>query len=195
MNNFGNPEAPNDKDLTMALTNDTTEPSKRCRQRCEAQDQVLMSTSSSYPNRQTFPYRDDFCLIMKKVVRVCNDTFRKQAFANRYGTKIQCSEILNAYTGPSQMCQGEFADVQDIKDNEKIVNFIHEYAQKNIAVVKLFIRDPYYTNIKSDVAVTLTSFLGNAGGLMGLCMGFSLVSAFELVYHLLYSLSKCCTRS
>ena len=198
MNDFGNPNAtrPDGKsyDLTKAHTNDSTDPNATmiCRQRCESQEQMLMSTSSSYPNRQTFPYRDDFCLIMKKVIRVCNDTDRKKAFANRYQSSISCEELLKAYTGESKMCQEDYADVQDIKNNEKIVNFIHEYAEKNIAVVKLFIRDPYYTNIKRDVEITTTSFLGNAGGLMGLCMGFSLVSAFEGVYHIFNSFMKCC---
>ena len=72
MDNFGNPNTTINGvsyDLTIADTNETEivwifpEPiSKTCKQRCESQEQTLMSTSSSYPNRQTFPYREDFCL-------------------------------------------------------------------------------------------------------------------------------------
>ena len=32
--------------------------------------------------------------------------------------------------------------------------------------------------------------MANTGGLLGLCMGFSLVSAFEILYHLLISICK-----
>ena len=33
-----------------------------------------------------------------------------------------------------------------------------------------------------DEKVTITSFVANVGGLLGLCMGFSLVSVVEMVY-------------
>ena len=71
---------------------------------------------------------------------------------------------------------------------------LDHYAKRNVAVIKLFIRDPYYTNIKKDVAMSTISFLGNAGGLLGLCMGFSLVSAVEWVYHFLNWLIRGCHR-
>ena len=64
-----------------------------------------------------------------------------------------------------------------------IQNFIQEYSEQNIAVVKIYIKDPYYTNIKREVAMTFTSFIGTAGGLVGLCVGLSFISIFELFYH------------
>ena len=203
MDNFGNPNTTIggvSYDLTKADTNETLDfgffrlpINKTCKQRCESQEQTLMSTSSSYPNRQTFPYREDFCLIMKKVARrVCKDDQRKKAFENRYKDSITCQQILNAHEGGAQMCQKEFPETDDVKNNKKIVDFIHEYSEANIAVVKLFIRDPYYTNIKRDRAMTFVNFLGNAGGLVGLCMGFSLISAIEWVYHFFNFIVKTC---
>ncbi len=32
--------------------------------------------------------------------------------------------------------------------------------------------------------MSMVSFVGNAGGLAGLCMGFSFVSLFEIFYHI-----------
>ena len=81
-------------DLTKARTNDTNEEPKKCYQRCEMQEQNLMSTSSSYPNKLTFPYRDDFCLILKKVTtKVCSSTYRTKAFLNRYSKQISCGAL------------------------------------------------------------------------------------------------------
>ena len=71
-------------DLTKAQTNDTEMVKKVCKQRCEDQQEQLMSTFSAYPNKQNFPYRQDFCLVMKKVVKVCKNQKRSEAFANRY---------------------------------------------------------------------------------------------------------------
>jgi len=39
------------------------------------------------------------------------------------------------------------------------------------------------TRIKRDQKIPLIGFVANTGGLLGLCMGFSLVSAFEIIYH------------
>ena len=34
-----------------------------------------------------------------------------------------------------------------------------------------------------DEKIPIISFVANTGGLLGLCMGFSLVSVFEIVFH------------
>lgn len=179
-------------DLSLARTNDSNEDPKKCFQRCEMQEQNLMSTSSSYPNKLTFPYRDDFCLILTKVVtKVCAEEYRKKAFLNRYRSQISCEELEQLYN--SKICEDGKADPADVKSNEKIFNFVHQYADDNIAVVKLFLRDPYYTNIKRDTEITLISFIGNTGGLLGLCMGLSAISLFELFYHFCIAILRCCT--
>ena len=44
------------------------------------------------------------------------------------------------------------------------------------------------TRIKRDQKIPIIGFVANTGGLLGLCMGFSLVSAFEIVYHCMMTL-------
>ena len=44
------------------------------------------------------------------------------------------------------------------------------------------------TRIKRDQKIPIIGFVANTGGLLGLCMGFSLVSAFEIVYHCMLTL-------
>ncbi len=46
-----------------------------------------------------------------------------------------------------------------------------------VLLSKMFPRDPYV------VAITFTNFVANTGGLLGLCLGFSFVSAVEILYH------------
>ena len=91
------------------------------------------------------------------------------------------------------MCQQDVASTKDLENNKKIVDFVHKYARENIAMVWLFVRDPYYTSIKRDVEMTLTSFLGSAGGLVGLFMGFSLISLIEGFYHIINILINYCS--
>ena len=40
---------------------------------------------------------------------------------------------------------------------------VFRYARDNIAVVKVFARDPYYTLIQRDKKMTTISFVGNTG--------------------------------
>jgi hypothetical protein len=142
-----------------------------------------MSTMSAYPNRQTFPYRSDFCIIMEKVTRVCKVPKRKLALEARY--TIKCTRLLSVYEGSAQMCReaSGIAESPDLNTFPWVQEFLYEYAQDNIAILKVFIKDPYYTNIKKDEQMSYISFIGNAGGLVGLCMGLSFVSVFEMFYH------------
>ena len=108
MNNFGNPNTRIDGvcyDLTIANTIETTLKgnievpiNKTCKERCEHQDQMITSTSAPYPSPLTFPYREEFCLIMKKVARrICKDDQRKKAFESKYNESMTCEKILAAH--------------------------------------------------------------------------------------------------
>ena len=60
-----------------------------------------------------------------------------------------------------------------------------KYAKDNIALVKVFMREPFAEVLKVNVQTTTLDFISNIGGLMGLCMGFSLVTLAEILYHVL----------
>ena len=68
---------------------------------------------------------------------------------------------------------------------------VYQYAKDNFVLFNTFIKDPYggvaftkshptefYVSVKKflkDEKITWISYIANAGGLLGLCMGFSLV--------------------
>ena len=54
--------------------------------------------------------------------------------------------------------------------------------------IKASFQDPYAKRFMKDEKVTKTAYIANSGGLLGLCMGFSLVSAAEILYHCLLGL-------
>ena len=109
------------------------------------------------------------------------------ALEKRY-TTITCNEILQYDTHLNvPKCEGRLEtdnDDNDEFDDEKMSKFLNEYARQYFAVLKIFLKDPYYTNIIRDRQITLTNFVGNTGGLVGLCLGLSFISIFEGVYHL-----------
>ena len=59
-----------------------------------------------------------------------------------------------------------------------------------MALVNVYIKDPVVTRIKRDQKIPIIGFVANTGGLLGLCMGFSLISAFEIIFHFLISIKK-----
>ena len=77
---------------------------------------------------------------------------------------------------------GEVADA--IKDE------MFRYAKQNMALVNVYIKDPVVTRIKRDQKIPIIGFVANTGGLLGLCMGFSLISAFEIIFHCMISIRK-----
>ncbi len=78
-----------------------------------------------------------------------------------------------------------------LKKNQDIVDFIFEYSKTNIALLNIFIKDPFYSKTKRDEQMTIISFIGNAGGLMSLCLGMSMISIFEMLYLLCSKHSDC----
>ena len=68
---------------------------------------------------------------------------------------------------------------------QAFVDTIQQYASDNLAKILVMIRDPYVQKIRREQAMTTTAFLANTGGLLGLCLGFSVISLAELVYHFL----------
>ncbi len=61
---------------------------------------------------------------------------------------------------------------------------LYKYAKDNLLWLNVYVKDSFSTNIVRDEKMTRTSFVANVGGLLGLCMGFSLVSVAEIIYYM-----------
>ena len=60
----------------------------------------------------------------------------------------------------------------------------------NLQVVLVGIGSATYDQIEFDIAFTVESALGLVGGTMGLFLGFSVLSAIEIVYYLAKHMTK-----
>ena len=65
---------------------------------------------------------------------------------------------------------------------------LYIYAKNNLVMVNIYIKEPVVTRIWRDEKTPIIHFVAYTGGLLGLCMGFSLVSLFEIIYYTLKSL-------
>ena len=56
----------------------------RCRQRCSFQTEKVIVTSSRYPSENTFVRRQDICLAVAKIQRICANKLRRERLLSRY---------------------------------------------------------------------------------------------------------------
>ena len=157
----------------LPYENETDSKATRCLQRCESQTDSLVLTSSRYPSRVSFQKSPILCYTLKKIVRICQggDKFRSALLEQHY-SNFKCSDIEHInFTLCSVV---DFSpDYSMITRNQKLVDFLLQYAQENIVRLTVYIKDPFYTKMKRDEQMTIISFIGNFGGLLGLCLGLS----------------------
>ena len=124
-------------------------------------------------------FRSELCFIMEKLFTVCGNPIKRKVFETHY-TEMTCTEILT-YNKSTPVCDAsDRSNASVIKANTKLSKFLFNYAQENLAVLNIFIKDPYYTSIESDEKMSLLFSIANAAGLLGLCIGPSIVTFFEV---------------
>lgn len=81
---------------------------------------------------------------------------------------------------------GEFLTEYSLQGYNK--SFIHS----NLAIVHIYFLENAYRGFTKNELIGFTEFLSNTGGLLGLFMGFSVISLIEIIYFL--SLRPYCAR-
>ncbi len=59
---------------------------------------------------------------------------------------------------------------------------MYKYAHQNLAKISIYIKDPYVSKHVTEEKITEIAFVGTIGGVLGLFMGFSFISAVEILY-------------
>ena len=66
---------------------------KPCLAACQDQLNLVTETSSSFPNSQTFHRREEFCLVVQKLVRTCS-TVKAAALTDAYPTICEYLSLI-----------------------------------------------------------------------------------------------------
>jgi hypothetical protein len=173
------------KENMMTALNIDNKPMK-CLQRCEIQFESVTFSYSAFPIKQTFSQHEYYCLTLEKLSRVCANPFRSKYLEDSMvDVKISCKNISNARDLERACSDKNVPNSIFVQLNPGLSDYLFEYAKTNFAVLRLQIRDPFYTRIKRHEEMPRLTYMGNIGGLLGLSMGFSVVSIFEILYHFL----------
>ena len=164
----------------------------KCRSNCEDQINSLFVTTSSYPNRKTLIYREEFCILAKRLLHKCKGPKRKP-LEREYPNLCSTLEPLTKLD-PTRFCKNNNWDIpRTLVPNCShhkcpVEDAILAYARENLVMFNIFIKDPYAKRFQKDEKITKTSYIANSGGLLGLCMGFSLISGAEILFHCFFGI-------
>ena len=75
----------------------------------------------------------------------------------------------------------------NVAEQEKFRELVMTYCRDNLVRVMFYIQKPFVSIYNRDQAMSYLQLVANMGGLLGLCMGFSVVSIAEIIYHLVLS--------
>jgi hypothetical protein len=157
--------------------------SRKCLPSCEYQTISTSITSATYPFEANFHETKQFCYVLLKLVRICQNPQRAAILEKSYeSNEITCNEILNAHQVNKLCTEDKQPIIKAVKENAKVKKMIFKYAAENFAILRVLISHPYYTLIIQDEELSYITYIGNIGGLLGLSMGLSFISIFEIVY-------------
>ena len=140
----------------------------------------FLITQSVYPNLYSFSEHGDFCVAVEKLKRSCAGDRRESL--DDYMPDL--CPTLDGVASRNESCDAVRSSAG--RTGSALRRMVATYARDNMAVLNVYIREPYVRKYETEVKYGGIAFMGNMGGLLGLFTGFSLISAFELVYLVLF---------
>ena len=167
-------------------------PNLPCLASCDDEIYGVTMSSAAYPSRGTLLRRYELCHVIAKILAICagaNSTdyvlsLKKEELEARYPNL--CPSLTRQADG-DKSCEENIAAIKYLED---VKEELYEYSRTNLAWVNVYFSQTFSRKLVRDEKYTLTGFIANIGGLMGLCMGFSLVSLVEFVFFCFFRSSR-----
>ena len=180
-----------------------------CLEACEDQQNEVTVTASRIPNRQTMLKWPEFCTVVEKLKMSCSNQWKRVELDKNYPSlcflllsefyktspnpavednKKVCIDILNNINMLEPLGYSQHKGLNN-SSHDLLLKELFKYTRQNIAIANIYIRPPVVTRILKDERIPLIRFVANTGGLLGLCMGCSLITGFEVLYYISGSLS------
>jgi hypothetical protein len=100
-------------------------------------------------------------------------------------------QYQNVTTLPDYVVKYQSTARRYVTDNvvfEGMKDQVYDAYDRDVAVVRFFFESPTVFQFVRQPSMTWVAFLSQVGGLLGLCLGFSVASGIELGYWFLYRL-------
>ena len=175
--------------------------SRPCLAACQDQVNRVHVTNSDFPNRNTFEKREELCLVLLSLDHICESEkkyFLEESLPGVCRNIAKFKGRIGGQRGHDDLCvNGEWVDPRlkwgiwpNDSDWKNLVRDLFRYSKENLAILNVYISEPAVQRIVRDEKISTISFIANVGGLLGLCMGYSLVSSWEIVYYIGIAVQK-----
>ncbi|XP_069160343.1 pickpocket protein 28-like [Procambarus clarkii] len=160
-----------------------------CYSRCNTTTYLASPSFASL----TTPYMEKTWLGLRFLVPTIKALCRREIL--KRSDKVVCNssrsrcEVLAA--SPCSLKTPE--DAEHLMGIPEIRNVIINYLEKNAALVHVYFKRATSTLYKRDLAATTSQLVANIGGLLGLFLGFSLLSAAEIVFYSSKMVERVCS--
>ena len=144
-------------------------------------------SSSSFPNPRTFLSSPESCTVAHKLRQTCLDARRTPLEAAYPGL---CG-LIEWIQEEGAACREGRWDHRLLRASPQQFNYtrfqhlLTLYAKENTALVTSFLSTPFTQILGVDEHTSVIEAIGGVGGLLGLFMGFSVITVAEVVYYLL----------
>ena len=184
----------------------------KCLEACTDQQNEVAITTSRLPNRQTMLQWSDFCVVMEKVIKSCGHVWKRIDMDRQYPSlcklllaklnphsvsfvsdnKKLCEQAINSFSTLGAV--DDFSQDKGNSSDDALLSALFTYSRENLALVNIYIKPPVVTRIKKDERIPVIWFVANCGGILGLCMGFSIVTVFEVLHYICQLIFRTCSR-
>ena len=144
-------------------------------------------TTSRLPNRETLMEWPDFCFVIGKLRKTCLG-WKRQYLDSRYPEMCESITKSNPTQNSNKVFCKEISRYLNETEYGHLTEKLYKYARENLAIVNIYIKEPVVTKILRDQRIPVIWFVANCGGILGLCMGFSIVTVFEVLHCLVKAL-------
>ena len=196
MKAMGLDEVPEEYNITVPEALETPEKignvsqpkSITCLPGCTVQENNKKMSYAPYPQKNIFFYQKTFCYAASHLLDIsCYYKNRRSLIDASHPNLCKTLEDSAKNYWYFQDCN-KWPETWE--PNQTLIDEMYNYGRENLALVHVMIQSPYITKIKRDVSITFTNYMANTGGLLGLCIGFSFISAFEI----LFCFCSCCMK-
>ena len=143
---------------------------------------ALDITEARFPSETSFFRDKHFCVAINKVKTSCSNEKRKVL---DQAQPLLCPAIMalgNKSCADSKALFEDSALTQD--DQTTLKREVTEYAARNLAKLDVYYNVRFAKEYQHQETISSTTFIGSLGGLLGLFLGFSLLSLAEVAYFL-----------
>ena len=147
-----------------------------CLAPCEETKHELDISRNAYPDPNGFGSDQYFCAITDKVADACSN--EKGLVLARTQPGI-CSAI--AKLGGKPCSDDTLANLSETEE-EELEKEVAEYASRNLVKLDIFYNTQTARKYVWEEKMSVWSFVGSLGGLMGLFLGLSFISLAEVLY-------------